>query len=53
MGNVVVMVLTSNRFIESIHLNNQPHSPWLVAAVFGISFILPYLVDQIRKGLQN
>lgn len=53
MGNVVVMVLTSNRFIESIHLNNQPHSPWMVAAVFGIAFILPYIVDQVRRGLQN
>lgn len=53
MGNMIVMVLTSNRFIESIHLNNQPHSPWMVAAVFGIAFILPYIVDQVRRGLQN
>ena len=52
-GNVVVMVLTANRFIESIHLNNQPHNPWIVAAVFGGAFILPYIVDQIRIAFQN
>ena len=53
MGNVIIMVLVSNRFIESIHLHNQPHNPWIVAAVFGGMFILPYIVDQIRKAFQN
>jgi len=52
-GNVVVMVLTANRFIENIHINNQPHNPWIVAAVFGGAFILPYIVDQIRKFFQE
>ena len=52
-GNVVVMVLTSNRFIESMQLNNQPHNPWIVAAVFGGAFILPYIVDQIRMAFQR
>lgn len=47
MGNIIVMVLTSNHFIKSIQLNNQPHSPWIIAAIFGGAFILPYLVDQI------
>ncbi len=53
MGNVVVMVLTSNRFIESIKLNTQLHNPWIVAAVFGGAFILPYVVDQIRMSFQD
>lgn len=51
MGNVVIMVVTSNHFIESIQLNNSPHNPWVVAAVFGGAFILPYIVDQIRLAL--
>ncbi len=51
MSNVVVMVVTSNRFIESIQLNNPPHNPWVVAAVFGGAFILPYIADQIRLAL--
>ncbi len=53
MGNVVIMVVTSNRFIESIQLNNSPHNPWIVAAVFGGAFILPYIVDQIRLAFWN
>ncbi|MDP3698603.1 MAG: hypothetical protein Q8R47_03375 [Nanoarchaeota archaeon] len=52
-GNVVVMVLTSNRFIESIQLNNQPHNPWIVAAIFAGAFILPYVADQIRIAFQR
>jgi len=52
-GNVVVMVLTANKFIENIQINNQPHNPWIVAAVFGGAFILPYIVDQIRMAFQK
>ncbi|MDO8510818.1 MAG: hypothetical protein Q7S55_01500 [Nanoarchaeota archaeon] len=52
-GNIIVMVLTANKFIENIHLNNQPHNPWIVAAVFGGAFILPYIVDQIRMAFQR
>ena len=51
MGNIVIMVVTSNRFIESIQLNNSSHNPWKVAAVFGGAFILPYIVDQTRLAL--
>ena len=52
-GNIVVMVLTANKFIENIQINNQPHNPWAVAAVFGGAFILPYIVDQIRRAFQR
>lgn len=52
MGNIVIMVITSNRFIESIKLNNQPHNPWIVALIFAGAFILPYIVDQIRKSMR-
>lgn len=53
MGNVIVMVLTANRFIADIQINNQPHNPWMVAAVFSGAFILPYVVDQIRLFFQR
>lgn len=49
-GNVAVMVFTANRFTEGIQLNLQRHNPWIVAVVFGGAFILPYVVDQIRKA---
>lgn len=51
-GNVVVMVLTANKFIESIQINTPPHNPWMVAAVFAGAFILPYIVDQIRMAFR-
>ncbi|MEK6809408.1 MAG: hypothetical protein AABY40_01920 [Nanoarchaeota archaeon] len=47
-GNMAAMVLTANRFIENIPINNQPHNPWMVAAVFAAAFILPYILDQVR-----
>ena len=47
-ANVVMMVLVANKFIESLKLNNQPHNPWFLALAFGIAFILPYILDQIR-----
>ncbi len=53
MGNVVFMVLMSNRFIESIQINTPKHNPWIVAAVFGGAFILPYIIDQIRMAFQK
>src|SRR3989344_8681886 len=52
MANVVVMVLISNRFVESLQLNLQPHNPWIVAAIFAGAFILPYVADQIRMMLK-
>src|SRR3989344_5949766 len=53
MTNVVVMVLVSNKFIESLKLNNSPHSPWVLAIVFGIAFIVPYVIDQIKMVLRR
>ncbi len=47
-ANLMIMVLVSNKFIESLKLNNPPHNPWLLALVFGIAFILPYILDQAR-----
>jgi|SRR3989344_3836647 len=51
-GNAVIMVLISNRFVESLQLNLQPHNPWIVAAIFAGAFILPYVADQIRMMLK-
>ncbi len=52
-ANVVVMVLVSNKFIESLKLNNPPHNPWFIALVFCAAFILPYVVDQLRLVLKR
>ena len=52
-ANVVVMVLVSNKFIESLKLNNPPHSPWFIALAFCAAFILPYGIDQLRLALKK
>ncbi|MBI2124966.1 hypothetical protein HYU08_00255 [Candidatus Woesearchaeota archaeon] len=52
-GNAVIMVLISNRFVESLQLNLQPHNPWIVAIIFAGAFILPYVADQIRLALKR
>ena len=49
LGNLVVMVIFSNRFIADLNVNNPPHNPWIVSAVFVVAFILPYIIDTIRK----
>ena len=52
-ANVVVMVLVSNKFIESLKLNKPPHSPWFIALAFCAAFILPYGIDQLRLALKK
>ena len=49
LGNIIVMVLASNRFIADLKIRNDAHNPWLVGLVFVIAFIVPYLIDQLRQ----
>jgi hypothetical protein len=53
LANILVMVLVSNRFITEIEINNPPHNPWIVAIVFAISFVIPYIVDKLRIHFQE
>ncbi len=46
--NMLVMVAISNRFITDLQVQNPPHNIWIVAAVFAVVFILPYVADRIR-----
>lgn len=52
LGNMVVMVLVTNKFTKAVNISNL-HNPWLVGGVFAIAFILPYIVDRIRIGLKG
>jgi hypothetical protein len=49
-ANMFVMVLVSNNLILDTVI--KPTNPWLVAGVFAISFILPYLVGEIKKSVK-
>ena len=48
LANLVIMVIFSNKFIVELKINNSQHNPWIVAGVFVIAFILPYIIDRIR-----
>ncbi len=48
LGNIVAVVLLSNRFIEDAQIQNVQHDPYSIALVFAVAFILPYIVDRIR-----
>ncbi len=51
--NVMMMVWASNRFIEKLKINNPPQNPWLIALLFAVAFILPYLIDRIRRKVNE
>lgn len=46
--NMLVMVAISNRFITDLQVQNPPHNIWIVAAVFAVVFVLPYVVSRVR-----
>ena len=46
--NMVIMVLISNQFIKDLKVQNTAHNPWIMALVFGVAFISPYLIDKLR-----
>ena len=45
LANMAIMILVGNRYATD--LNIQTQNPWLVAGVFAVAFILPYLVGKI------
>ncbi|MBT4538667.1 hypothetical protein HOI26_01015 [Candidatus Woesearchaeota archaeon] len=52
-GNVLAIVFISNKFIAGLPINNVQHNAWLLALIFGIAFILPYIIDQVRRSLKK
>jgi len=49
LGNIIAVVLLSNRFIEDAQIPNVQHDPYVIGVVFAVAFILPYVID--RMGL--
>jgi hypothetical protein len=47
LANMITMVLVSNRFIRDLNVDNVQHNPWVVAIVFAVAFILPYVFDKL------
>jgi len=49
LANMIIMVITANHFIRDLKINNVQHNPWIIAVVFAIAFISPYLINKIFK----
>lgn len=47
-GNMILMVIASNKFLDRIEPGIEHYDPLIVAAIFVVSFMLPYLLDRIR-----
>ncbi|HLC97510.1 MAG TPA: hypothetical protein VJC21_01890 [Candidatus Nanoarchaeia archaeon] len=52
-ANVAVMVFAANRFMADLRVQNAPHDPFVISLIFGVAFILPYVLDQIRLLFQR
>ncbi|HLC70562.1 MAG TPA: hypothetical protein VJI32_01055 [Candidatus Nanoarchaeia archaeon] len=48
LGNIIAVVLLSNRFIEAAHIQNVEQDPYLIGILFAMAFILPYIIDRMR-----
>jgi hypothetical protein len=51
--NVVVMVGTANQMIAALSIQNTPHNPVLTGTVYGVAFIVPYVIDRIRIAVNK
>lgn len=52
-GNIIGIVFIANQFIAGLPINTSSHNPWLLGIIFGIAFILPYGIDQIRRAIKR
>jgi len=48
LANMIVMVSVSNQFIADLKVQNPPHNPYILGAIFAVAFILPYIFSRIR-----
>ena len=45
--NFVVIVIVSNNFAKEISSTKDPYNQWLVATIFAVDFILPFLGQRL------
>jgi len=45
--NMVGMVLVSNKVVAGLPIEITPNNPWIVAGVFVLAFVTPYIIDSI------
>ena len=53
LANIIGMVLVSNKFIRDLKVENVQHNPVMVAIVFAVVLILPYVFSKIFSGFRE
>ena len=53
MINVVFVVILANQFISLPKVNNIQHNPVLIATIYSLSFIAPYLLEKVKRRTQS
>lgn len=48
-ANLIVVVLIANQFIKEVENASAVQNPWLIAAVFSVVLVIPYLVHVIQR----
>ncbi len=51
LANIIGMVLVSNKFIRDLKVENVQHNPVIVAVVFAVVLILPYVLHKIFSAI--
>lgn len=44
LGNVVLVVVASNKLMQQLFIENTTHNPWIGGGVFAIAFLVPYVI---------
>ena len=52
-ANLIGMVLVSNKFIRDLKVQNVQHNPWIIAILFAIVLIIPYIIGRIKFHLKE
>lgn len=48
LGNIMVVVIFSNKVIQDAKILNVQQDPYVIGVVFAVAFILPYVIDRMR-----
>lgn len=48
-ANMILVVIVANQFIKEIGTTSSPQNPWIIAAVFALVLIIPYLLGLFKK----
>ncbi len=49
-ANIIGVALAAESLTKNVTVQHQ-HNPWIVGVIFAVAFVLPYIVDRIRRKM--